>query len=228
MLELSLAVGTYCNRPVRQSSPTRRRVDPLARCALGMSQAAPEVGRVEQSEFTPMNRFGVAISRLIDVFTNIAGAFIVLMMLHISLDVFLRYVLHTSIGGTIEIVSNYYMIIIGFLSLCFTEEKNRQIAVELFTAQMPLWVQKHLSALALLVSGTVFTLLLIRSFQEAMAKYHIGASVIQGTSEIIIWPAFFVVPFGCFLVLLVIGYKLACYVTGAQSSLDDKIEQETF
>ncbi len=170
-----------------------------------------------------MFNLGKAISRAISFISNIGAIFIIVMMLHITADVVMRYFFKSSVDGTIEIVTNYYMIIIGFLTLCFTEEKNRNISVELVTDQMPVWLQRHLEAFSYLLSIIVFGFLTVRTFFEAQKKQAIGAFVTQGTSDIIIWPAYYVIPVGCVLILVVLLYKLACYVTGSPSGLNESL-----
>jgi TRAP-type C4-dicarboxylate transport system permease small subunit len=171
-----------------------------------------------------MSGLGRFISRLIDLFTNLGGIFIIVMMIHITVDVILRYFFHSAVEGTIEIVSNYYMIIIGFLSLCFTEEKNRNISVELVTDMMPKWLQRHLEGFSYLFALVIFGFLAVRTFIEAGKKQAVGAFVTQGTSDVVIWPAYYIIPLGCVLVLIVVAYKLACYVTGSESGLNEKLE----
>ncbi len=60
-----------------------------------------------------MYNLGRAISRGIGLISNLGAVFIIVMMLHITADVVMRF-FDSSVDGTIEIVTNYYMIIIGF------------------------------------------------------------------------------------------------------------------
>mgnify|MGYP003381839161 CR=1 FL=1 len=170
-----------------------------------------------------MQKLGRNISRIIDLFTNLGGLLIIVMMLHVTIDVIMRNIFRSGLDGTIEIVSNYYMVMIGFLSLCFAEEKNRHISVELITDQMPLWLQRHLAGLSYLIGTVVFGFLTARTFVEAQKKMSVGAFVTQGTSDVAIWPAYYAIPVGCFLMLLVVLYKLACYVTNSRSGLNESM-----
>ena len=155
---------------------------------------------------------------------------LLLMVLHITCDVAARYLLNSPLPGTIEIVINYHMITIGFLSLCFTEEKNRNISVELVADLLPQSTQRRLDVVAHLVSVVVFGFLTYRNWFEAVKKFEIKAYVTQGSTDIPIWPAYFVVPIGCALVCIVAFYKLVCGVTGAKSGLDttlDDVDENT-
>jgi TRAP-type C4-dicarboxylate transport system permease small subunit len=57
----------------------------------------------------------------------------VVMMLHITVDVFLRQVFNSPITGTFEIAANYYMVSVMYLPLAFVSLTEGQIIVELFT-----------------------------------------------------------------------------------------------
>lgn len=171
-----------------------------------------------------MTNIGKAISVLIAFVSQLGTLFLLFMMLHIALDVMLRYAFNSALPATMEVVINYHMIIVGFLSLSFTEEKNRNISVELIADMTPLWVQKHLDGFAHLVGIVVFSMLMVRNYSEALKKHEIEAYVYQGNITLPIWPAYYVIPIGCLLVLIVVTYKFACYLTGSVSGLNSELE----
>lgn len=172
-----------------------------------------------------MTRLGRIISRVISVLSMVGTLLLLAMVLHITCDVAARYLLNKPLPGTIEIIINYHMIIIGFLSLAFTEEKNRNISVELVADLLPQGVQKRLDVLASFAAVVVFGFLTYRNWIEATKKFDIKAYVTQGSTDIPIWPAYFVVPLGCALVMIVALYKLVCGVTGATSGLDTGLDE---
>jgi TRAP-type C4-dicarboxylate transport system permease small subunit len=63
----------------------------------------------------------------------VAGAVTVMMLLHITLDVFLRQVFNAPIIGTFEVAANYYMVSVMYLPLAYVSLTEGQIVVELFT-----------------------------------------------------------------------------------------------
>lgn len=172
-----------------------------------------------------MTRLGQIISGLISVISILGTIMLLIMVLHITGDVVSRFLFNAPLPGTIEIVINYYMITIGFLSLSFTEEKNRNISVELVADLLPLRIQRRLDIMAGLVAVLVFGFLTYRNWIEAVKKFDIKAYVTQGSTDIPIWPAYFVVPLGCGLVFIVAFYKLVCGVTGAKSGLDTRLDE---
>lgn len=167
-----------------------------------------------------MQALGKLLSRVIDGMTVISGLAIALMMIHITLDVVLRNFFNYPLPGTITVVSYYYMAIAAFMPLAFTEQKSAHISVEVVTELMPKSVQRHLAGWMLLFSAVVFALMTLRSWQEAMNKYGIKASVVQGEDSLAVWPTYFLLPVGCFLMFLVVVYKFIVYLTGQESGLD--------
>lgn len=167
-----------------------------------------------------MYALGKFLSRFIDFLTVISGLAIALMMLHITLDVILRNVFNYPLPGTITVVSYYYMAIAAFMPLAFAEQKQAHISVEVVTERLPKWLQAHLAGWMLLFSAAVFALLTLRSWEEAMSKYGIKASVVQGEDSLPVWPTYFVLPLGCCLMFLVVTYKFIVYLTNQPSGLD--------
>jgi TRAP-type C4-dicarboxylate transport system permease small subunit len=167
-----------------------------------------------------MYALGKFLSRFIDFLTVISGLAIALMMLHITLDVIVRNVFNYPLPGTITVVSYYYMAIAAFMPLAFAEQKQAHISVEVVTERLPPWLQTHLAGWMLLFSAAVFALMTLRSWEEAMSKYGIKASVVQGEDSLPVWPTYFVLPLGCCLMFLVVAYKFIVYLTNQPSGLD--------
>ncbi|MFW5330185.1 TRAP transporter small permease [Hydrogenophaga sp. ZJX-1] len=167
-----------------------------------------------------MKTLGRLLSRVIDSMTVISGLAIALMMIHITLDVVMRNFFNYPLPGTITIVSYYYMAITAFMPLAFAEQKSAHISVEVITEQMPKGVQRHLAGWMLLFSAAVFALMTLRSWEEAVSKYGIKASIVQGEDSLPVWPTYFLLPLGCLLMFLVVAYKFIVYLTGQASGLD--------
>lgn len=167
-----------------------------------------------------MHTFGKFLTKFIESMAVISGLAIALMMVHIVLDVLLRNVFNYPLPGTIAIVSYYYMAIAAFMPLAFAEQKSAHISVEVITELMPKGIQRHLAGWMLLLSATVFALLTVRSWGEAVGKYEINASVVQGGDSLPVWPTYFFLPLGCLLMFLVVIYKFIVYLTGQESGLD--------
>ena len=167
-----------------------------------------------------MYAFGKLLSKIIDSMTVISGLAIALMMFHIVLDVVLRNFFNYPLPGTITIVSYYYMAIAAFMPLAFAEQKSAHISVEVITELMPSGLQRNLAGWMLLFSAVIFALMTIRSWEEAMGKYGIKASIVQGEDSLPVWPTYFFLPVGCLMMFLVVAYKFIVYLTRQESGLD--------
>lgn len=167
-----------------------------------------------------MYAIGRILAWVTNAMTMLGGLAITLMMLHVSLDVILRYCFDTPLPGTITIVSYYYMVIAAFVPLAFAEQKNAHISVEVLTERMPAFIQKHLESFSYLLSAGMFSLLAVRTWEEAEKKRGIGAAIVQGNDSISIWITYYVLPLGCGLMALITIYKLLINCFGARTGLD--------
>lgn len=167
-----------------------------------------------------MEAIGRLLSRITD-FTTVLGALgIALMMIHVTLDVALRYLFDAPLPGTIAIVSYYYMVLAAFIPLAFAEQKGAHISVEVITERLPGWIQRHLAGWSYLLSAVVFGMLTARTWGEALTKMKIGASIVQGEASIALWPSYFFLPVGFGLMFLIVAHKFLAYVFARETGLD--------
>lgn len=166
-----------------------------------------------------MKTIGNLISRVVAGASGIAGILVLLLVLHVSADVAMRYVFERPLDATILYVSAYYMVAIAFLPLGLAEEKNSHIAVELLAENFPDKVQSVLAAAALLVTAIVTGAVALRTGQEALAKFATGSYSIEAGGKIITWPPYFFLPIGFGLMALVAFWKLIARLTGQDSGL---------
>ena len=129
-----------------------------------------------------------------------------LMMIHVNVDVFSRYLFNRPVPGTLEIVSNYYMVAVVFLPLAMVERNNAHISVELVSQHLPLRPRMLLIAFASLASAAYFAAFTWQTWFDAIAKFELG-EYIRGQIAIINWPSRFVLPLGCALITLVLLYN---------------------
>ena len=167
------------------------------------------------------------LDRTADLLALVAGAILILMMLHITADVVLRYLFARPIRDTVEIVSTYYIVAIVFLPLALVERMNAHIVVELFSQHLPPRVQELLIACICLVSGSYFGAFTWRTGLDAIQKYNIG-EVMLGTTPITVWPTRFYLPIGCGLITLMLVYKSIRLFIGDNSVLARAKDLEGF
>ncbi len=150
-----------------------------------------------------MTRVSKALSRISDAASWISLICVALMMIHVSADVTGRFLLNMPLRGTITIVSNYYMVLLGFLALAAAEDRDAHISVEVVSDMMPEGVRRALAGLARLVSAAAFALVAVRGWEVALDKTRLGASVQQGSDVIPVWPTYWAIPIGAGLMAIV-------------------------
>lgn len=165
---------------------------------------------------------GRLLSRLIDVLSVAGLAAVGLMMFHITFDVIGKYVANAPLPATLEIVANYYMVAIVFLPLGLVEKRDAHISVEVITQHFGGGTQKWVTLLTWLLSGAFFVILTYQTWLDAMDKYGAGSYIMGGSLQVAVWPTYFLLPFGCGIMLLVLAYKIALFATGAKSGLGEE------
>lgn len=128
-------------------------------------------------------------NRLLDI----SAFFLFIMMIHISLDVILKYTINHPIKGTIETVSFYYMVLSVFLPISFVELSRQSISVDIFYNMMSRNLKLACAALAFLVCATVYGGLAWMTFGDAMRSLARN-EIAMGENYIPIWPSRFVLP----------------------------------
>lgn len=116
------------------------------------------------------------------------------MMVHVTLDVALKYLFRTPIQGTLEITAYYYMVSVVVLPLAFVELTRQSIAVDLFYQMMPYRAQVATTGFVLLLSAAGYGGLAYISWPDALASFA-KREIVMGTINIYIWPARFLLPF---------------------------------
>jgi TRAP-type C4-dicarboxylate transport system permease small subunit len=139
---------------------------------------------------------------------GIGGVCAVLMMLQIVADVLWRWMFGRPISGTMEIVSNYYLVPLTFLPLAMVELADQHIAVNLFVKLLPVQAQRVLAFVTTAIA-VVFTVWLAwANLLEAIDSYRMGEVIETAASVMIIWPSRFVVVLGVGFMGLVLVIKL--------------------
>ena len=159
-----------------------------------------------------------ALKRSLDAATNvtgvIAGACIVAMMVHITIDVILRAVFNSPLVGTITFVANYYMVFLVCLPLAFVERFDGHISVEVLTGQLPPRIRRHLYAWTWPVTAVIFGLTGYATWIEAQSKAALGTFLIEKDIAIPIWFGYFALPVGYALLSLYLLMKFLAYLLG--------------
>ncbi len=159
----------------------------------------------------------------------VAGFLIFFMMLHVVADVFARYALQKPITGTLEIVSNYYMIAIVFLPLALVQRQNSHIKVEVFTSlfgpRVVAVFDVVATAIAIVYVGLMGWLVLFEAIEHTLIR----EELVVGVSLMPVWPARWFVPVGVvfFLLSLLLSLGLHLRIARGQDTAHTDAENTT-
>lgn len=130
---------------------------------------------------------------LCDVLLTVTAFPVLAMMVHVTLDVLLKYTIRMPLQGTLEITSYYYMVSVVLLPLGFVEATRQSIAVDLFYQLMGPRLQVAVTLLVLTVCAVGYGGLAIASIPDALRGFE-RQEIVMGTINIYIWPARFLLP----------------------------------
>src|SRR6218665_3709690 len=145
-----------------------------------------------------------------------AGLSLVLMMLHVTLVVLLKYFFKLPIPGTAEVVAAYYMIGVVFLPLAYIEVHGRPIMVEVFYDRLPQRLQAPLDVLGSALSLGFYAFLAWQSTKMACAALESG-EYIDGLWQVVVWPSRFLIPSGLLLACAAMLLRLAVLLQGGRA-----------
>lgn len=126
----------------------------------------------------------------------LGAAIVVVMAIHVITDVMARYIFDHPLPGTIEIVSDYYMVATIYLPLAYVQSRRRHIVVHQFTDWLPLRGRLIIDAFSALLTMAVLALLAWRGTVEALRATAMDQQTIAGTYSIAAWPPRWLAPLG--------------------------------
>jgi len=154
-----------------------------------------------------------ASDTLASALAYIAGLSLVLMMIHVTMDVVLKYFFRQPIPGTAEVVAAYYMIGTVFLPLAYIEVHNRPIMVELFYDRLPKAMHPLLDMVATLLSIGFYAFLAWQSTKIALGALE-NREYIDGLVKVVVWPSRFLIPLGLVAACAALLLRLLMLLTG--------------
>lgn len=156
-----------------------------------------------------------AFRQLTRILMFIGGIGLLLMMLNITLDVFLKAVFNAPIQGTVEVSSYYYMVAVVMLPMAFVEFEDDQISVDLLFNHFPAAIRSICLLFTLTLTAGVLTVIAWRTGQDAIRAFRVG-EVVMGSREIIVWPARCMLPLGFSLAAIAAGLRAIMLLQGKE------------
>lgn len=144
------------------------------------------------------------VQRLARAQMVLTGVFLVLMMLHVTADVAMKYFFNAPIIGTLETVSYYYMVSVVFLPLAMIELRQEHVVVDLIFGKFPkrLQIAVYLfgAALALIYFGMMTYQTLIDAIKATSDRETVMANFL-----FYVWPSRWGLPIGLGSLMLAIA-----------------------
>ncbi|WP_010628933.1 TRAP transporter small permease [Halomonas sp. KM-1] len=134
---------------------------------------------------------------------TLAALFLLLMALHVTLDVALRYLFGKSFPGTLEVVSFYYMVAVVFLPLAYVELKREHISVDVLVGRLPASLQLILYLFACSLGLLYFGMLCYQSYLDAM-RATTRMETAMANFRFYLWPSRWALPVGFGAMMLAI------------------------
>lgn len=147
------------------------------------------------------------VRRASDVGVWLAGLTTMLMMVHITADVALKYIFNWPIPGTLEIVSAYYMVAAVFLPIAVVELYRSSISVDTMYQFLPRSIKFLCMVLVFVASAVVYLTLAWTSWGDALRSFAVG-EVMMGTVSVSVWPSRFLMPVSLFMAGIVCLWHL--------------------
>lgn len=136
---------------------------------------------------------GSFLGWITDKLHGIAGFVLLAMMLHVTLDVALKYLWNSPIPGTLEVVSYYYMVAAVFLPIGAVEMVRGSVTVDLFFMLMPDPMKIAAMFLVLVLSVLVYSGLAYITWADAIRSFQ-RSEVVMGPVTVLVWPMRFFLP----------------------------------
>ena len=150
-------------------------------------------------------------SKLASLLALAAGFVMVVMVLHITADVFSKYVFVKPIEGTLETVSSYYMAALVFLPLGMVTRDGDHLEVELFTQHLSERKIEIFRIFGYLIAAIYTYYLFVESLDDAIHAFKIGEVWETASWYMPVWPSRWFVPFGA---IVMFAYWVLYFIEG--------------
>lgn len=141
-----------------------------------------------------MERLDRILASITALMARVAGFAMILMVLHIVLDVAVKYVFNKPLFATVQVTEHYYMVPMVFGSLVYLESLNGHIKVEIFTLRLPARARRFIDGITSLMMAAFMALFSVVTYQQAIVSSARFELVEAATTTIYIWPARWVLP----------------------------------
>ena len=142
----------------------------------------------------------------------------IVMLIHIIAYVVMRHFMSQPIPATIEIVSNYYMVMIAFLPIAWAERRGDMISVEVFAPLFAGWLKKPVQIFVALITTGAYIALTYATGLVALCEFAAKSFVISLSIAIPIWPSYLILPLAFGLAAIVALFRIYLILLGDDNS----------
>lgn len=121
----------------------------------------------------------------------------------ITLDVASRYLLNSPVPGVLELVSDFAMPLMVFLTAAHCFQTGGLIRIDLLKGRLPIWLERAMNMLAFAISAVIVFLMAFSAARRALRNHALGSMQV-GHFEYPTWPIYAVVFAGLALMTLAI------------------------
>jgi TRAP-type C4-dicarboxylate transport system permease small subunit len=146
------------------------------------------------------------LEKIEKVLAYIAGAFIIAMMLLVTLDVVLRNFFHSPIPGVYEIVGFLFVSAVG-LGLPYVQAQRGNISINIASRLLPMKVQKLLVIIAYVLALFTVSILAWQNGKNALYSLSINEYT-MGIVHFSFWPSKMILTLGLGLLAIRLLYDL--------------------
>ena len=145
---------------------------------------------------------------------------LLLMMSHVVLDVFLKFVFNSPLIGTLETVSYYYMVGAVFLPLGAVELKKEHVHVDLFIQFLPFRFRLITLCVANFCGILYFGGLFYQTLIDAIASFGFKETIMSNYL-FYVWPSRWALPIGFVAMMLALILTTAGMFRTKSARLED-------
>lgn len=171
-----------------------------------------------------MKAFADLTNRAMNATAVLASLGALVMMVHICAEVVSRNLFGAPIPATVEIVSQYYMVLLAFLPIAWLERRGGMVSVEAIDFLLSPGVRRWSDVAVALVSAVIYAGLAYTTWLVALKNHATGTFVTALEVAVPTWPTYFLPPLGFALAVLVTLFRAVALASGE----DVARAQETF
>lgn len=165
-----------------------------------------------------MHIFSTLCDKLVAAAAVCAGALFVTMMMHISLDVVLRYFFNSHAYATIELTSFYYMVALAFIPLIVVQRTQSFITVDLIIKHLSTRIQNYLHFITLIITLFYLAAIAYATTIDAYSATQMRETVMSNY-VFYIWPSRWFIPIGVILLMLEVVHQFCLLFINDQKDL---------